>query len=172
MATTQPMLSCGQLYQLFGFRKKLDFDAIIDELLYSISEIKYSDAPISNYSCLSGDLLNASAMPVIPYRVFEKEKLPEYLDYKSSRMFLRRIEVRLRAIMRKKAEIKALRWYNFSKLFKLYTELHKLSSLTVPVKDVFSFFGHRAKKVGISLEKLHTRMKKAAEVYEPNSLFA
>lgn len=168
---TQPMLSYGQLYQLFGYGKKLNFDKIINELFYSISEIKYSDAPVGYYNP-SGDLMSPSPIQVMSYRVFEKDKLPEYLAYKSSRMFLRRIEVRMRGIKRKKAEIKALKWYNFFKLFSLYAELRKMSSFVVPVKDVFSFLEHRAKKMGISLEQLHTKMVSAAENYNPNFLFA
>lgn len=166
-----PTFSCGQLYKLFGYKKKLNFDAVINELLYSISETVYSEATFYP-SGTSLDPLNSTAPPIIPYRVFKKEKLPQYLAHKSSRQLLYRIEARMRVIELKKAEIKALSWYKISQWFKLRLELSELSSLTIPVKDVFAFLGYRARQMGISLEKLHSRMKNAAEGYNPNFIFA
>lgn len=159
----QRALSYGQLYQLFGYRKALDLEAIIEELLFSISVTEYSPA-VYSFSGLAGDSLTPAASPM-PYHVFKKENLPEYLSHKTPLQNLYRMDARMRVIQLIKKELKLLSWYQISKWIKLHIELRKLCSPLIPIKEVFSFCAYKASKMGLSPAALHAKMKDRAESY-------
>lgn len=155
-------LSYGQVYRLFGYRKALDIDTIIDELFYAISVMEISQI---NYASMdTSDLFTSNAMYSF-HPVFKKEYLEEYLAHKTSRMFLYRLEARMRVIYMKKAEIKQIKWYHLFKLSKLHLELFRLSSSKIQIEDAFAFLAYKAQKMGISTEKIHELMKNKAKNY-------
>ena len=159
----QSTLSYRQLYKLFGYNKELDLEAIINELLYSISDVKYIEtSPACDLS--RSDVF---ATVVFPYHVFDKKNVKPYLEHQTGTKFLLRMDARLHALYLKRKELKKLRWFNIFKWVSLRREISKLSSQLIAVKDVFAFFAYKAKRMGISVNMLHKKITDAAETYSP-----
>lgn len=163
-------LSYGQLYELFGYNEKLDFATIIEELLFSISDVEYIDSlPVPNMAC--GDIHSCF---ISSYYVFRKTRLSQYLSYQAGYKLLMRMEARLRTIAIKRTELKEIKWFKISQWFSLKREIAKLSSQTVSIKNVFAFFAYKANRMGVSVKKLHQQITDAAETYSPqmNSFYS
>lgn len=157
----QSTLSYRQLYKLFGYNKELDIEAIINELLYSISDVKCLEAsPTCDFS-----FHDHGSMAMLPYRVFDKKCLPPYLEHKTGIKSLMRMDARLHALHIKYKELKNLKWFKFCQWFKIRREIFKLSSQMIAIKDVFAFFAYRAKRMGLPISKLHKQITDTAETY-------
>lgn len=132
----------GELYKLFGYRKKLDRPLIFEALLYAIADMVIFDA--FEYDSSS----NACPQQSAPYAIANvKEawkKLPDYLGLKLSYRKMWDIEEKLKQIDAARSALRKTPLFHFKKRLNKRKELNALKRETLPTADVFQYLEYVA----------------------------
>ena len=162
-------LSYHRLYQLFGYKKNLNFEDVMGYLLYKISPREYwfslNDATsLDGLGCSRG----------ISYRDITqaKEKLPKYLGKPYSLKKMMRIEARLSHLDILVKEYKHIPWKKPWKKFKVWAKYNALRKERVSLQNAFSYLEYRSKACGLGVVAYRKKFMEYAEKFsEPARFF-
>ncbi len=138
----KPSHNYGELYKLFGYRKKLNRPLIFEALLYAIADTLVFDA--FEYDSLSNTCQQQSTPYAIANVKEAWKKLPDYLGLKLSYRKMWDIEYNLKQIDDACSALKKTSVLCFKKRLNKRKELKALKRQTLPTADVFQYLEYVA----------------------------
>ena len=169
-----PMIYCTlsyhRLYQLFGYKRRdIDFEEIMEYLLYRISPREFSFSPFDTQIDGISDCSRG-----ISYKDVTRacEKLPNYLGKPYSVKKMMRLEGKLRRIEIALQNYQCLSFASPFKKIKAWSAYNILRRERIPLQTVFDYFEYRAKALGVGVVSFRKKFMEYAEKFsEPARFF-
>ena len=168
----QETMSYKQLYQLFGYKRKVKLWNVFPSLLYSITPIdEDEDNMVSPMYFVDGISLSyATMIRMFPNFSKAKDNLSQYLYVKYSKDDMRKIDFSLQIIELNTKKLSSISKLRFYKRWVLKREIRELSKSSVDIRDVFAYLKYSAERAGISQQKLEEYFKNYAETFPDGAI--
>lgn len=162
-------ISCNQLYQLFGYNRKITLSTIFGALLYSIAPIDINAPQYPPmFSGIDGRGFDEVTLLFMELRK-AKDELPKYWQRRFSVSQMQEIDAKMKLLNIKEKELMAIPWYAFKKRWQIKRECLPLKLESLPIALAFQYLEYRASQDGLRPEKLRKLFDQFAEKFPLNN---